>query len=300
MSLPREIAHAALNGNLDTVRQFVESNPECVNDDVLIEDQDTHSGLAGGSISLLSLATIRNVPRAVSTDMVRFLMSRGADVADRKTKFGPLGCACAVGNVEAVALLLQAGANVHRIDYEASIHCSFPLKRDMIVHLCEKRTQTIAQVTDGIFECLRLLLRAGLALDVLQDAGQSVERVTPLEQIIDERIQSLALDLSGRAPATPDWAEHLSSNLGRSLDLVRAVRASIYTSASPRLSPWRQYVLAPSVAVLRFRSLFFRGRARVRGVVSGPTPRPIAWLLTPQTPREIVWNVLAFWNPRYE
>ena len=66
------------------------------------------------------------------------------------------------------------------------------------------------------------------------------------------------------------------------------------------MSPWRQYVLAPSVAVLRFRSLFFRGRARVRGVVSGPTPRPIAWLLTPQTPREIVWNVLAFWNPRYE
>jgi hypothetical protein len=279
MSLPREIAHAALNGNLDTVRQFVESNPECVNDDVLIEDQDTHSGLAGGSISLLSLATIRNVPRAVSTDMVRFLMSRGADVADRKTKFGPLGCACAVGNVEAVALLLQAGANVHRIDYEASIHCSFPLKRDMIVHLCEKRTQTIAQVTDGIFECLRLLLRAGLALDVLQDGT-----TTPLEQVIVECMLSL------------DDAGHL----GRSLDLVRAMRASMHTSASPRLSPWRQYVLAPSVEVLRLRSLVFRGRARERGVVSGPTPRPIAWLVAPRTPKEIVWNVLAFWNPRHE
>ena len=279
MSLPREIAHAALNGNLDTVRQFVESNPECVNDDVLIEDQDTHSGLAGGSISLLSLATIRNVPRAVSTDMVRFLMSRGADVADRKTKFGPLGCACAVGNVEAVALLLQAGANVHRIDYEASIHCSFPLKRDMIVHLCEKRTQTIAQVTDGIFECLRLLLRAGLALDVLQQGT-----ITPLEQIIDDLMRSV----------------HDAGHLGRSLDLVRAVRASVYTSASSRICPWRQYVLAPSVAVLRLRSLVARGRARERGVVSGPTPRPIAWLVAPRTPKEIVWNVLAFWNPRHE
>ena len=283
--MPREIAHAALNGNLDTVRQFVESNPECVNDDVLIEDQDTHSGLAGGSISLLSLATIRNVPRAVSTDMVRFLMSRGADVADRKTKFGPLGCACAVGNVEAVALLLQAGANVNRS--ELGIIYRWPL----VLYLLDdskfvdydnggpRSAETVAETTDRIFECLRLLLRAGLALDVLQHGT-----ITPLEQIIDERIQSLAD----------------AGHLGRSLDLARAVRASIYTSASPRLSPWRQYVLAPSVAVLRFRSLFFRGRARVRGVVSGPTPRPIAWLLTPQTPREIVWNVLAFWNPRHE
>ena len=269
MVLPRDIAQAALHGDLGTVRQFVDSNPECVNDDVSIED--------GGRISLLSVATIRNL--AVSSDMVRYLMSRGADVDCRKSKFGPLGCACAVGNFQAVALLLQAGANVHRIDYETSIHCSFPLKRDMIVHLCEKRTQTIVQVTDGIFECLRLLLRAGLALDVMQDGT-----TTPLEQVIVECM--LSLDDVG--------------HLGRSLDLVRAVRASIYTSASPRLSPWRQYVLAPSVAVLRLRSLVVRGRARIRGVVSGPTPRPIAWLLAPQTPREIVWNVLAFWNPRHE
>ena len=132
-----------------------------------------------------------------------------------------------------------------------------------------------------------------LALDVLQDAGQSVERVTPLEQIIDERIQSL-----GERVPTSALAD--AGHLGRSLDLVRAVRASMYTSASSRICPWRQYVLAPSVAVLRLRSLVARGRARERGVVSGPTPRPIAWLLAPQTPREIVWNVLAFWNPRYE
>ena len=64
--------------------------------------------------------------------------------------------------------------------------------------------------------------------------------------------------------------------------------------------PWRQYVLAPSLEVLRLRSLVVRGRARARGVVSGPTPRPIAWLLAPRTPPEIVWNVLAYWNPRHE
>ena len=268
MVLPPEISNAARARDMDAVRQFVESNPERINESF------EHVG-DGEGLNLLTVA----IGRHTSIEMVRYLISRGADVECRKTKFGPLGCACAVGNVEAVALLLQAGANVHRIDYEASIHCSFPLKRDMIVHLCEKRTHTIAQVTDGIFECLRLLLRAGLALDVLQDGT-----TTPLEQVIVECMLSL------------DDAGHL----GRSLDLVRAMRASMHTSASPRLSPWRQYVLAPSVAVLRLRSLVARGRARERGVVSGPTPRPIAWLLAPRTPREIVWNVLAFWNPRHE
>ena len=261
------------------MRQFVESNPERINESF------EHDG-DGEGLNLLTVA----IGRHTSIEMVRYLISRGADVECRNKKTAPLHIACAITNTELVALLLQAGANVNRRDL------GIIYRRDLLFYLLDdskfvdydnggpRSAETVAETTDRIFECLKLLLRAGLALDVLQDAGQSVERVTPLEQIIDERIQSLAD----------------AGHLGRSLDLVRAVRASIYTSASPRLSTWRQYVLAPSVAVLRFRSLFFRGRARVRGVVSGPTPRPIAWLLTPQTPREIVWNVLAFWNPRHE
>ena len=271
MSLPREIAHAALNGDLDTVRQFVESNPECVNEEVEGGDSDMY---------LLGIAVLIQ-----STEMVRYLISRGADVERRNSNITPLYCACFLPDAEAMALLLQAGANVNRRDL------GIIYRRDLLFYLLNdskfvdgdnggpRSAETVAETTDRIFECLRLLLRAGLALDVLQHGT-----ITPLEQIIDERIQSLAD----------------AGHLGRSLDLARAVRASIYTSASPRLSPWRQYVLAPSVAVLRLRSLVARGRARERGVVSGPTPRPIAWLLTPQTPREIVWNVLAFWNPRYE
>ena len=294
MVLPRELFEAAEARDIDAVRQFVESNPERINESF------EHVG-DGEGLNLLTVA----IGRHTSIEMVRYLISRGADVERRNSNITPLYCACFLPDAEAMELLLQAGANVNRREL------GIIYRRDLLFYLLNdskfidehggpRSAETVAETTDRIFECLKLLLRAGLALDVLQDAGQSAERVTPLEQIIDERIQSLALDLSGRAPATPDWAEHLSSNLGRSLDLVRAVRASIYTSASPRLSPWRQYVLAPSVAVLRFRSLFFRGRARVRGVVSGPTPRPIAWLLAPRTPPEIVWNVLAFWNPRHE
>ena len=284
MVLPRELFQAASGGDLAAVQQFVESNPERINE-----------SFEGEGVNLLTVA----IGRHTSIEMVRYLISRGADVERRNSNITPLYCACFLPDAEAMALLLQAGANVNRRDL------GIIYRRDLLFYLLDdskfvdydnggpRSAETVAETTDRIFECLKLLLRAGLALDVLQDAGQSVERVTPLEQIIDERIQSLA-------DRVPTSALADAGHLGRSLDLVRAVRASIYTSASPRLSTWRQYVLAPSVAVLRFRSLFFRGRARVRGVVSGPTPRPIAWLLTPQTPREIVWNVLAFWNPRHE
>ena len=283
MVLPPEISNAARARDMDAVRQFVESNPERINESF------EHVG-DGEGLNLLTVA----IGRHTSIEMVRYLISRGADVERRNSNITPLYCACFLPDAEAMALLLQAGANVNRRDlgiiYRMGL-VDYLLNDSKFVDTDNggpRSAETVAETTDRIFECLKLLLRAGLALDVHErrDFGLQPEllRLMPLEQIIDERIQSLA------------YAGHL----GRSLDLVRAVRASIYTSASPRLSPWRQYVLAPSVAVLRFRSLFFRGRARVRGVVSGPTPRPIAWLLTPQTPREIVWNVLAFWNPRYE
>ena len=269
MVLPPEISNAARARDIDAVRQFVEANPERINESFF------HVG-DGEGLNLLTLA-IAPFGTHKSIEMVRYLISRGADVERRNSNITPLYCACFLPDAEAMALLLQAGANVNRRTI-----VSYPFNDTKFVHPDNRgprSAETVAQTTDRIFECLRLLLRAGLALDVLQHGT-----ITPLEQIIDERIQSLAD----------------AGHLGRSLDLARAVRASMYTSASSRICPWRQYVLAPSVAVLRFRSLFFRGRARVRGVVSGPTPRPIAWLLTPQTPREIVWNVLAFWNPRYE
>ena len=268
MGLPLEIAQSALRGDFDTVRQFVESSPERVND-LSVNDK--------GSISLISLVITANAPRAVSAEMVRYLISRGADVECRSSRQAPLHFACMFAHVEAVSLLLQAGANVHRIDERGSVHRYLPYSSISTQSLLS--VQTFEQATVSIFECLRVLLRAGLSLDSLRDGT-----TTPLEQIIDE------LNQSG----------HIAGHLGRSLDLVRAMRASMHTSASPRLSPWRQYVLAPSVAVLRLRSLVARGRARERGVVSGPTPRPIAWLLAPRTPGEIVWKVLAFWNPRQE
>ena len=137
------------------------------------------------------------------------------------------------------------------------------------------------------------------------------------------------------------------------LDLAQAVRASMYPPASSRLTPWRQYVLAPRLELLRLRSLVAQSRASSKlkrslpstaatrdktkrkfdcrtqaGVldalaqtapaVSGfiiPPPRQgysqrplstasvaamrhIEWLMAPQTPKEIVWRVLKYWENR--
>ena len=51
--------------------------------------------------------------------------------------------------------------------------------------------------------------------------------------------------------------------------------------------------------MLRLRSLMARGRARVKVRARAKTPRPIAWLMSPNVPNEIAWRVLAFWNPRH-
>ena len=263
MVLPGHLFQAVSSGDFVAVGQFLESSPERVNED---------GESAWGELNLLHVAVII-LDVSESTEMVRYLISRGADVECRNKRIAPLQLACIAPNPEAVAVLLEAGASVHRIDEAGSAITSTLITGKSF------EDRDVVQLTDSIFECLKLLLRAGLALDVLQQGT-----ITPLEQIIDDLMRSV----------------HDAGHLGRSLDLVRAVRASVYTSASSRICPWRQYVLAPSVAVLRLRSLVARGRARERGVVSGPTPRPIAWLLAPRTPGEIVWKVLAFWNPRQE
>ena len=134
-----------------------------------------------------------------------------------------------------------------------------------------------------------------------------------------------------------------------------AVRASMYPSS--RLTPWRQYLLAPRLELLRLRSLVAQSRASSKlkrslrpprpatksdrkfdcttqaGVLdalaqTAPAPAPtgrtiippprqsykqrplsiaesrrvyaemrhIEWLMAPQTPKELVWRVLAYWT----
>ena len=121
-----------------------------------------------------------------------------------------------------------------------------------------------------------VLLRAGAALGTGGAWGAHPE--TMLERLIgDEQGDTREVRLA-------------KVELKRSLELIRAVRAAGGT--------WRKYCLVPPKQMLRLRSLMARGRARVKVRARAKTPRPIAWLMSPNVPNEIAWRVLEFWNPR--
>ena len=87
--------------------------------------------------------------------------------------------------------------------------------------------------------------------------------------------------------------------LKNAMELAEAVRASLSTSTSTRLTPWQKYCLLPPKELLRLRSLVARGRARERRRLRAKTPREIQLLFAPSFPNELFWKVMAFWTPRH-
>ena len=233
----------------------------------------------------------------------------------------------------------------------------------------------------GLEDAIMVLMRSGYAGEVADDASLLKHICPPgvkpgqLFLVEDNDGEVYAVEVpTGIRPGMPFQAhpETLGS-LNDCLDVARAVRASMYPSASARLTPWRQYLLAPRLELLRLRSLVGGNRATSRlkrlpstaassdrtparaggptaAATGGPTrcspwtgrkfdcttragvldalaqtkPEPaptgriippprqsykqrplsvaamrhIEWLMAPQTPRELVWRVLEYWNVR--
>jgi len=220
---------------------------------------------------------------------------------------------------------------------------------------------------DPIARCLEdaimVLMRSEYAGEVADDAPLLKHICPPgvapgqLFLVEDNDGEVYAVEVpTGIRPGMPFQAhpETLGS-LNDCLRVARAVRASMYPSASARLTPWRQYLLAPRLELLRLRSLVGGNRATSRlkrlpstaasrdktdrkfdrkfdcktdagvrdalaqtaqtapapsGVIIPPprqgyTQRPLSvaalrhieWLMASQTPRELVWRVLEYWNP---
>ena len=126
-----------------------------------------------------------------------------------------------------------------------------------------------------MYECTQLLLRAGHPLDFLV-----LGATRSLEYVINHAIPQY----TGDAP-----------HLNDALELARAVRASLATSTSTRLSDWQKYCLVPPKELLRLRSQIARGKV----VATRSTPPHLARLFARSLPNEIAWRVLAFWNPRH-
>jgi hypothetical protein len=254
--------------------------------------------------------------------------------------------------------------------------------------------RTTGEVLDDMYACMLDLLGAGAAIDFfhapygsgnpktrgLEDAimvlmrseyaGEDADDAPLLKHICPPGVEPgqrfLVEDNDGEVyamevpedvrPGMPFQARPKTlGSLNDCLHVARAVRASMYPSASARLTPWRQYLLAPRLELLRLRSLVEKNRATSRlkrlpstaasrdktdrkfdrkfdcktdagvrdalaqtaqtapapsGVIIPPprqgyTQRPLSvaalrhieWLMASQTPRELVWRVLEYWNP---
>ena len=271
--------------------------------------------------------------------------------------------------------------------------------------------RTTGEVLDDMYACMLDLLGAGAAIDFFhapygsgpitrgleaaimelmrsEYAGEDAEDAPRLSHICPPGVEPgqrfLIEDSDGEVyavevptgirPGMPFQAHPKTlDSLNECLEVARAVRASMYPSAASRLTPWRQYLLAPRLELLRLRSLVGGNRATSRlkrlpstaassdrtparaggptaAATGGPTrcspwtgrkfdcttragvldalaqtkPEPaptgriippprqsykqrplsvaemrhIEWLMAPQTPRELVWRVLEYWNVR--
>ena len=221
-------------------------------------------------------------------------------------------------------------------------------------HTAEGSGDPIAR---GLEDAIMVLMRSGYAGEVADDAPLLKHICPPgvepgqlfLVEDNDGEVYAVEVPTGIRPGMLFQAHPETLGSLNDCLDVARAVRASMYPSASSRLTPWRQYVLAPRLELLRLRSLVAQSRAssklkrslpstaatrdktkrkfdcrtqagvldalaQTKPAVSGfiiPPPRQgysqrplsvatmrhIEWLMASQTPRELVWRVLEYWNP---
>ena len=198
---------------------------------------------------------------------VKWLLSIGANVNLLTVGgFGALHVACSSKSctVTLVRMLLDAGAAIDVMD---GVKVGTPFGR--------------ALKTPLSIDVLRMLLRRGASLDSVVDyeahsiMAQEFERgQLSAEDVLREQldqVQDYGMDL------------HETRAIRDLLDFVIAVRAA---------GSYKKYVRLPHTRLLRLRSLVARGRAAARLV----TQHAIVRLLSPKTPNEVVWTILAYWR----
>ncbi len=406
MVLPDNIVIAARDGDLSTVRTWLESDATHDINDVAGADlpgDDVWSVKGRGLLHLAALCHGRQEGAGYdygglrrACDMVTYLVAHGANVNQRDAGGEPpLHLACGNALTSAVYELLQAGA-----DPDGASTANAPLYWvfNGILQLADNKRgdRDIGEVLQDMCTCMVELLRAGAAIDFFHVAEGCGDPMRGLEDVILEvmyspraRVENLpqrtftcppddvcreydymwgkrflykewdgryyAVNVSEAVRPGMQFQAHPEAlgSLTTCLDLAQAVRASMYPPASSRLTPWRQYVLAPRLELLRLRSLVAQSRAssklkrslpstaatrsdrkfdcttqvgvldalaQTKPALSGfiiPPPRQgysqrplsttsvaamrhIEWLMAPQTPKEIVWRVLKYWdNGRY-
>ena len=281
MVLPPEITHAAIHGDIGTLQTFLDQHPGRV------DDVDGSDGPQGNkTMTELTLICLSQNPPARALQVLRLLLSRGADVNRR---LGPedstlLQESCLSVWSEGVAALLQAGAEVNLTCHQGG---STRPSHELALLLCDAWLEDDpsgrmpVDVVRDMHTCVELLLRNGAPLDFLCMGTM---------RSLESQVQLMVFN--------GEDAVSVNSALLDVLDLATAVRAAQSTSTSTRLTPWQKYCLVPPKELLRLRSLVARGRARKKVRTRTKTPREIALLFEPTFPNELFWKVTEFWNPR--
>ena len=205
--LPRELVDAACDGNFEIVQKHwldVGGDVNAVHD---------------GRLTLLKCAAMHG-----RADLVRYLLSRGADV-NYATEYAETALQWACGgsspDIQVLKLLISAGANINARN--GSLWT--PLGIYLFNESNPLRTEVVA-----------LLLRHGASLDNCKGIGGSAE-----DALIRRR--SVWTD-ADRSPSKEDWEAVM--------ELFRNVRAA---------GGWKRFCRLPHEDVLRLAALVARGHA---------------------------------------
>ncbi len=290
MRVPREIALAAKNGEVDVVKAWLDAAPRDVNE--ICENvplQHTFDD-SDRTMTLLhyACATLANDGHS---KVVQLLIERGADVS-LAADMGPnpgyiwhersytallLACGYSWGRAspDRGALLLSAGA---RTDPVTTNPTSFATPLSWAINTLFTRPDGINSWyrpdRGAAMETVRVLLRAG----------------TPLESAWRNMIYSAEDHLRGKSPGSRDGDDYRQL-YNECKELFAGVRAA---------GTYKAYVRAGHKELLRLRSLIVRGRAQVRGRSATRNSRSRAdgalFDRVARLPNGAAWNVLSYWR----